>query len=330
MFVSYYLLEDGHEVTLVEERAGELTTSSYDGGFITPSFSPAPPIGLAKVASTVFGASGPLYISPFEVVRNAGWFIKAAREGVTAHEKEVLDLGAKSLELYQEFFKNDDLQPERHQGIIGLYKDERDAQRLAEKFGERFVGGREIAEMGYVGLGGGVMAEKEISIDPAKFCGALLARLRAMGVKVRLGEKGVLTGSGVRAEAKLQSGERLEADAIVVASGAMSKEVLAPLGYDPKVLPARGLVLLYDSGGRKIVPMPTLLEDYGIALVQHESGAVRLTSFFEMTGYKDDFAEDRKAWLEGTGRLICPRWQGSSRSRKARDSGPARRTRCPS
>ena len=93
----------------------------------------------------------------------------------------------------------------------------------------------------------------------------------------------------------------------------MSKEILAPLGYNPKVLPARGVVLLYDSGGRKIVPMPTLLEDYGIALVQHESGTVRLTSFFEMTGYKEEFAEDRKAWLEGTGRTHLPALAGLKR-----------------
>lgn len=306
MFVSYYLREDGHDVTLVEERADGLVTSSNNGGFITPSFSPAPPIGLAKIASTVFGASGPLYISPFEVMRNAGWFVRAAREGVTAHEKEVLDLGAKSLQLYLEFFKKDDLQPERQKGIIGLYKNAQDARRIAENLHEKFVGGQEIAEMGYIGFQGGVVAENEISIDPGKFCDALRDRLRAMGVNVRLGEKATLTNAGGRAEAALSSGEKLEADSIVVTSGAMSREVLSPLGYNPLVLPARGLVLLYDSGGEKVVPGPTLFEDYGIAVVQHRSGIVRLTSFFEMTGYKTGFAQGRKAWLEETARSHLP------------------------
>jgi D-amino-acid dehydrogenase len=306
MFVSYYLREDGHDVTLIEERAKGFVTSSNNGGFITPSFSPAPPIGLAKIASTVFGASGPLYISPLEVVRNAGWFYRAAREGVTAHEKEVLDLGAKSLQLYLEFFEKDDLQPERQKGIIGLYRDAEDARRLAEKLSEKFVGGPEIAELGYVGFQGGVLAEDEISIDPAKFCDALRERLRAMGVNVRLGEVATLANGGGRAEATLSGGEKLEADSVVVTSGAMSREVLAPLGYNPLVLPARGLALLYDSGGEKVVPRPTLFEDYGIALVQHSSGIVRLTSFFEMTGYKIEFAEGRRAWLEKVARSHLP------------------------
>ena len=287
MFVSYYLREDGHDVTLVEERAEGLVTSSNNGGFITPSFSPAPPIGLAKIASTVFGASGPLYISPFEVMRNAGWFLRAAREGVTAHEKEVLELGAKSLQLYTDFFKKDDLQPERQRGIIGLYKDVQDARRIAENLHEKFVGGQEIAEMGYVGFQGGVVAENEISIDPVRFCDALRDRLRAMGVDVRLGEKATLTNAGGRAEAALSSGEKLEADSLVVTSGAMSREVLSPLGYNPRVLPARGLVLLYDSGGEKVVPGPTLFEDYGIAVVQHRSGIVRLDQLLRVDRLQD-------------------------------------------
>jgi D-amino-acid dehydrogenase len=310
LFVAYYLLEGGHTVTLVEARREGLTTSAYNGGFITPSFSPAPPIGIAKVASTVFGASGPLYISLLEVAKNAGWFARAAREGVTAHETEVLELGARSLQLYREFFEKENLQPERQKGIIGLYKQEGDARRLALKFGGRFVGAGQLTEMGYVGFGGAVMAEDEISIDPASFCESLLARLRSMGVDLRLGEKGTLARTGSRAEATLSGGERLEADSIVVASGAMSKGVLAPLGYDPRVLPARGFTRLYDGGGRKIVPMPSLLEDYGIALVQHESGTVRLTSFFEMTGFKEDFAEDRISWLETTARTHLPAMAG--------------------
>jgi D-amino-acid dehydrogenase len=305
MFVSYYLRKDGHEVTLVEERPTDLVTSSYNGGFITPSFSPTPPIGLAKIASTVFGASGPLYISPLEVIRNSGWFFRAAREGVTAHEKEILELGAESLELYLDFFEKEGLQPARQSGIIGLYKKEDDAKKVAEKFGEPFVGSEAITGMGYRGFGGGVLAEREISINPPELCGELRKRLEEIGVHVQLGERASLTKESGRAIATVGGG-RVDAEAIVVTSGAMSREVLAPIAYNPRVLPARGLVLLYDAGGQKVVPRPTLFEDYGIAVVQHDQRTVRLTSFFEMTGYKKDFAEGRKAWLERTAQAHLP------------------------
>jgi D-amino-acid dehydrogenase len=310
MFVSYYLTQDGHEVTLVDQEPTEFVTSSNNGGFITPSFSPAPHIGIAKVASTMFGASGPLYISPLTVLRNARWFVRAAREGVTAHEKEVIELGAKSLQLFEEFFQAEGLQPDRQVGLLGLYRSEGVARRLAERFGGSFVAAPEIARLGFVGLEGGVLAREEISIDPGEFCRSLRTRLGAMGVTLRLGEKASLSKEGSEARVTLAGGDRLRADSVVVASGAMSREVLSPLGYDPGVLPARGLVLLFDSAGRSVVPCPTLLEDYGIALVQHKSGTIRLTSFFEMTGYKSEFAPARREWLESTASAHLPGLSG--------------------
>jgi D-amino-acid dehydrogenase len=307
MFASYYLSRVGHEVTLVTDQAGPADTSMYNGGFITPSFSPAPPIGLAKVASTMFGAREALYISPLEVLGNPAWFYRAAREGVTAHEEEVLELGSRSLGLYVSFFDEEGLQPGRQVGIIGLYKDPEDAKRIARKFDERFVPQEEVASMGYIGFGGGVLAEREISINPPQLCDELRGLLVRKGVVLKLGEKAKLSGKKDGAvKASLGADTTVDAEVIVVTSGSMSKEVLAPLGYDPRVLPARGLALLYDAGGKKIVPQPTLFEDYGIAVAQHDPDTVRVTSFYEMTGYKEEFAQARIDWLQRTVRSHLP------------------------
>ncbi len=306
MFISYYLRKDGHDVTLVEKNPSGFVTSIYNAGLITPSFSPAPPVGLVKVASTILGARGPLYISATEVVRNPRWFLRAMREGVSVHESEVVELGSKSLELYRAFFREENVEADLQPGILGLYRDREHAKAMAEKLGERFVDENEVAEMGFLGLGGGVLAEREISVNPVKLCNELRSRLSEMGVNIRAGKQATVSAEKGIAVTTLEGGERLVADVHVVASGAMSREVLIPLGYRPLVLPARGLVMLYDTGGKKLVQHPALLEDYGIALVQHNASTVRLTSFFEMVGYKKEFTERRKRWLEDTTRRHLP------------------------
>jgi D-amino-acid dehydrogenase len=222
------------------------------------------------------------------------------REGVNPNEKEVIELGLRSLELYNALFEEEDLKVDLLRGILGLYLDEEDARTLAERSGDRFVDQNEIAEMGFRGMGGGVLAQRELSINPPKLCSELRRRLVEMGVEIRAGKAAFISAEGMIATTNIEGGGKLIADAQVVASGAMSREILGSIGYRPLVLPARGLIRLYDTGAKKLVPYPSLLEDYGIALIQHDASTVRLTSFFEMVGFDEAFSENRKRWLEGT------------------------------
>lgn len=306
LFTAYYLRKGGHDVTMVEQNRSGPVTSVYNAGLITPSFSPAPHIGLARIASTVFGPRGPLYISPREVLKSAGWFLTAMREGVSAHESEIMEFGRASLGMYASFFRSEGIDADLVEGIVGLYLDSEQAGRASRQLGGRLVGEQEVREMGYAGFGGGVLAEDEFSINPGKLCGGLRQKVEEMGVGVLSGRRASIKASGNIGQVVLEGGESVSGDAVVACCGSMSREVLEPLKYNPQVLPARGLVRIYSTGGNQISKRPALLEDYGIGVVQHDPSTLRVTSFYEMTGFKDSFAESRTAWLEETVRKHLP------------------------
>ena len=63
------------------------------------------------------------------------------------------------------------------------------------------------------------------------------------------------------------------------------------------MIPARGLVLFYRTGARKVVDYPAHYEDEGVTIAQHDRDNVRLTSFFELGGFDPRFSRARTDWL---------------------------------
>jgi len=63
------------------------------------------------------------------------------------------------------------------------------------------------------------------------------------------------------------------------------------------VIPARGLVLFYRTGGKRLVDYPAHYEDEGVTITQHDKDTVRLTSFFELGGFDPRFGRARTDWL---------------------------------
>ena len=106
-----------------------------------------------------------------------------------------------------------------------------------------------------------------------------------------------LKSGGSRVSHAVVNGEEVQADAYVVAGGSWSRSICRPLHYDPMVIPARGLVLFYRTGARKVVDYPAHYEDEGVTIAQHDKDTVRLTSFFELGGFDPRFSRSRTDWL---------------------------------
>ena len=297
LFVAYYLRKSGYDATIVDRTEGKVRTSVFNAGLLTPSFAPAPPIGLAKIASTLFGPRGAIYISPREVLKNIGWFWTALRSGLTTHQADIMKYAERSLELYREFFASEAIEADVVEGVLSTYVNSQDAERYAKELGGKLLGEKETTEMGLRGFGGGVLLEKELSLNPAKLLPNMTKRLTEMGVRFEsIGESKLVTESGT-VKAVEADGKRIEGDCFVVTAGAWCRNLLHPLGFDPKVLPARGMVMIFDTNGKRFFDHGFLFEDYGIGLVQHNPTTLRLTSFFELTGFNEAWKESRKRWL---------------------------------
>jgi len=299
LFTAYYLRKDSHDVTVIERDTAVKEASVYNAGLLTPSFAPTPQLGLGMLLSSTIMRRGALYFSLGQVLHDPSWYWTSLRKGLTGFEEKTIKFGNASLELYHEFFKAENLDPDMIPGVLGLYAKAEDAKSFAERFGGRFVGKSEIDQLGLHGLDGGVDLGGEISINPRKLVAQLSERVSKMGVQMITGKEAGLErdpNSSSRAVA-LIDGQHVECDKIIVTAGSWTRPLCAKLHYDAKILPASGLAMIFDTGGKTLVKRPLLLEDYGVAIAQHNESMLRVTSFFEMVGFKKEYGASRRKWL---------------------------------
>ena len=295
MFAAYYLAKDGHSVELVDMETDGGQTSIYNGGLIVPSFAATPPIGFRKILGAYVGLQGPVYVSPFEVLRNVSWL--GAMRNARRSENVLTEFGMKSLSLYKAFFKEQQIDVDLKKGVLGLYKSADLAREEAHKLKGRFLDSKEVASEGFRGFGGGVLFEEELAINTVKLHTTLRNKLTDMGVKLTLNNRAQFHRGHTRVNSVLLNERQVTGDAFVVASGAWSRILCRPLDYDPHIVPGRGLQITFTTGGRSIIRHAALFEDYGIALNQNNLNSFIVTGFFELNGFQKGFSEARKSWL---------------------------------
>ena len=239
---------------------------------------------------------GALYFSLGQVLRYPSWYWTSLRKGLTGFEDRTIKLGLASLELYRQFFNEENLNPDVIPGVLGVYAKAEDAKNFTKKFGGRFVGKEELVALGLKELEGGVDLENEISINPRKLIGQLSERVSKMGVQVLAGSEAKFRREGNNAVV-LVDDKQMETDKVVVAAGSWTRPLCAQLNYEARILPASGLAMIFDTGGKTLVERPLLLEDYGIGVSQHNQTTLRVTSFFEMVGFKKEYGPARRKWL---------------------------------
>lgn len=299
LFCAHYLMRDKHKVTVIEKSGTGSATSIYNAGLLTPSLAPTPRMGLGKILSTYLGREGPVYISPREVLANPRWFRIALRKGLRGYEDKIVEMGHASLKLYKEFFAEVGFRPDVVEGVVAVYSEEADARIAHASLGGKLLDEASVSQMGFRGFRGGVTFEEELSINPAKLYKSLWDAVFKRGSAELVVAENVRIVAGERSGIAVVyvDGKKFECDAIALTAGSWSRELCKQLGYDPQILPARGLAVLFDTGGKEIVTTPALLEDYGIALAQHNETTLRVTGFFEIVGFRTGFSEARKKWL---------------------------------
>lgn len=284
LFLSYYLMEAGNEVVLTDATRGPVRTSAFNAGQLSsrPSF------------TDIFTRSDAVRISASERHRNRAWFGLARRQSRDRYEEIAAALSMRSLGLYEKFFAREKAMVDLTGEVLELHSVLRSEGRIRGS-GARFLTPKELSELGYRGFEGGWLM-KEKSLHSGKLLNHLRSRISDMGAEVAEGEAH-LKKRGSRISCAVVDGEEVSADAYVVAGGSWSRAICKPLGYDPMVIPARGLVLFYRTGGKRVVDYPAHYEDEGATVTQHDDDTVRLTSFFELVGFNPRFSRSRTDWL---------------------------------
>jgi D-amino-acid dehydrogenase len=284
LFLAYYLLEGGHEVVVADAPRGSVRTSAYNAGQLSSR----------PLFTDVFARSDVVRVSASERRRNPGWFRLAKAQGRDVHEKVTGSLSARSLALYEKFLSREKARVDLTREVLDLHSDLSGEESTGGP-GGRFLGPRELSELGYRGFEGGWL-QREISLHSGKLVDYLRSRVSEMGAEVFEGDVR-LKGAGTRILRAAVDGEDTVADAYVVAGGSWSRAICRPLRYDPMVIPARGLVLFYRTKGRQVIDHPGHYADEGVTVGQHGEDILRLTSFFELVGFDPRFSRSKMDWL---------------------------------
>lgn len=312
---AYYLSLAGWRVTLVERSEIGRGCSYGNACLIVPSHShPLPAPGVFGQALRWMGRrDSPFYIRPRldpALLRWAWQFRRyctpeAARRGFDA----LLRLSRASLQLYEELAHSTDFFF-RRQGLLHVYVSDAGfagARREQEELGHagfraRLLSREEAREFEPAlgdRLRGALFIEGEAHADSYRFVRALAAACEERGVRV-LERQAVarvhVTGGRARSvivepasPAEAGDAEELQADVVVLAAGAWTSALAAPLGIRIPLQPAKGYSCTIDAQGG-VPAVPVLIAERRV-IITPLGDRVRFGGTLELAGF--DLGIDR-------------------------------------
>jgi D-amino-acid dehydrogenase len=318
---AWFLAEDGHEVSVVERQPGPARETSFaNGGQISTSHAEpwANPAAPLKIMKWLGREDSPLLWRLRADPAQWAWGLRFLRECTNSRTRAnirailalALDSRARLKNLRRELGLEYDALA---RGILHFYTDPAEFAHaipqaaLMREFGcERVV--KTAAEClaiepaltnAHPALVGGTYTEEDESGDARRFGEALADRLVARGVRFDYGKQvsGIEAAGGRVSAVRLANGEKLAADAVVIATGSYSLLLLRPLGIAIPVYPAKGYSITIPLLSDAAAPTVSLTDD-GAKLVFSRLGQrLRVAGTAEFTGYDTSLNAPRIAAL---------------------------------
>ena len=298
---AWYLQEGGAEVVVLERDGAGMAASRGNAGWITPGLSnplPAPGVTL-QALRWMLRSDSPFLLRPRLDSDFAAWLWRfwrsSSRARYLAGMRAMLALNGRTLELYDRLVA-DGVEFEMHKnGLLFLFLDERAAEEEAAVL-------EDLRRHGYPGdvrrlslseaqdldpaVGDGVrgafLATAERFVRPESLTAGLASALREKDVELREGVE-VSTIEAGRGDWRLRiPHEEVVADRVLVAAGAWTGRVLAPLGVKIRQEAAKGYSLTAKGEGTR--PRHALyLGEAKVGCSPYEAG-VRLAGTLELAG----------------------------------------------
>ncbi|MDO8960336.1 MAG: D-amino acid dehydrogenase [Rhodocyclaceae bacterium] len=332
---AWFLAEDGHEVTVLDRQPGPaLETSFANGGQISTSHAvpwanPAAPLQVLKWLGR---EDAPLLWRFSADLAQWSWGLRFLRECTPARTRAniraILALALDSrarLKVLRRELALDYACLER--GILHFYTDPAEFARaipqaaLMREFGcERVV--KTAAEClaiepalahAAAPIVGGTFTADDESGDAQLFTAALVERCAARGVQFRYNTPlaGIETAGGQVAAVRLASGEKLSADAYVVALGSYSTLLLRPLGINIPVYPAKGYSITVPLQPGALASEVSLIDDEVKMVYSRLGERLRVAGTAEFTGYDTTLNPARLGALVRRTRQMFPQLEFS-------------------
>jgi D-amino-acid dehydrogenase len=297
---AWYLARAGHEVTLVDRQpqAG-METSFANGGQVSAGHAEpwARPSVLPKVLEWLGREDAPLLFRPRADFAQWQWGLRFLLECVPGrferNRRQLAGLAAYSQSSLQELRTETGIQYDQlSRGILQFCTEQADFQTLSAHGGaisaDECLRIEPALRASRAPVVGGVYVAGYESGDAHAFTQQLAQRAEALGVRF-LRETTVegLEIAGGRIAAAQAGGQRLEADAFVIALGSYSPLLLEHLGISIPVYPLKGYSITIPLSAQAAAAAPTVsLTDEARKLVISRLGnRLRCAGTAELAGY---------------------------------------------
>ena len=326
---AYYLVRDGHEVTVVDRQPGPgLETSFANGGqisanHVTPWATPATPW---KALKWLGRADAPLLFHLRADPALWAWCLRflanCTHRRMRVNIERALRLALYSRGELAKLRSDTGIEYDAlTRGILHIFRNARDYREalpqveLMNRLGcvRRVVDadacvGLEPALAGVRDqLVGGIFSPDDESGDAHAFTVRLAEICAGLGVVFRYG---VRIGKPVTAAGRIEgvetNGGRLDGDAFVVALGSYSPPLLKPLGLDLPIYPAKGYSVTLPVADEGLAPMVSLIDDEFKMVYSRLGDRLRAAGTAEFAGYDDSVSEIRGRFILGKALELFP------------------------
>lgn len=286
---AYFLAEAGHDVVVIERHQNVAQEASFANagivapGYATPWAAPGMP---RKILSYLLRSEAPVALKP-TLDRNMWrwirkWLAECELERYRINKTRMQRIAFYSRDILRQLRENYQLDYEQTQGVLQLFRTEKDIQMAAPAIallaeneiphqvldveGARAI---EPALSAHTPLAGGLYLPQ----DEAGNCPLFAKRLKhiasSIGVQFHFASSVQAIEPETRGVALRIDDSRFSADAVVVAAGVESAQLLKPLGIDVPLYPVKGYSATAPIKNFEHAPQAALLDEaYKVAITR--------------------------------------------------------------
>ena len=296
---AYYLQRSGWDVTVIDKGDFSDNCSYGNAGYVCPShFVPLAAPGIVKQGlKWMWNSESPFYVQPRFNRALIDWGLKfmrsASKKKADAAAIPLRDISLLSQHEYEQWTKEFDFSYE-HKGLLEIFQTEKKAEHAKHTVEEAKRLGLDAELLSYDELQnlephtringlGAIFFKCDTHLYPEKLMKGLMRSLQQSGVLLLPGEEAIrFEKKGDRITKIITRNKMFEADHIVIATGAWSREVAAMIDTKLPLVPGRGYsVTLEDSAYR--VNYPAVLMEGRVAITPMDGNKIRFGGTMEIT-----------------------------------------------
>ena len=310
---AYYLARRGHRVTLLERGDIGAGASFGNAGIIAIGHPPLPRPGLVKqVLKWMLDGGSPLYMPLRFDPALFRWFWQFRRACTEDHFRYCMDvlagMGRETRSCFEQMLTDESMTCEYHRdGWREVFRTEagfaagrREAELLqTHGFEVEILDGDELQRRDPAfkdGMAGAMQFTESAFTDPLQFLTELAERTVAHGAEIRTNTElvEVLTDDGRLTGVRLDSGERVEADTLVMAAGIWTTRMAKAIGLNVPMEAGKGYHrnITRPTRPTHCLKVATVLAEKHVA-VTPMGNVLRLSGTVEFSGINDRLVPKR-------------------------------------